>query len=221
MPHKDLGSIRRAARIASDIAEKLPSILVPGITEKEVASWIRKEIKAAGGEGESFRIIVSSGKRSSLVHGYATMKVIRKREQVLVDFGVRCGEMRSDISRTYFVGPADKKQRNIYNTVLSAQNAAINKVRAGMHVSKVDLAARDLLRSKGYSKEFPHSTGHGIGKRVHQSPRISWKSGDILKAGDVITIEPGIYIKGWGGVRIEDMLIVTRTGHSMLTKASK
>ncbi len=231
-------AIKKAAQIADQVLEQFPDILMPGMTEKQVASKIRKLIKAYGGQKESFRIIVASGARSSMIHGYATEKKIRSGEPVIIDFGVVFDGYCSDITRTFIVpsGSCDKPARiynnnyeQVYAIVKKAQAKAISMVWHGIKVSRVDNAVRAVFKKYGLEKYFPHSTGHGIGIKVHEQPRLSYKSDEILKKGMVITIEPGLYFgrntklsgKRPFGIRIEDMFLVTGSGSLMLTKATK
>ncbi|MBI5698867.1 aminopeptidase P family protein [Candidatus Saganbacteria bacterium] len=213
-----MGSQSNAIKIAEDIFRELR--LLPGTTEKEVARWIRYELKLAGAR-EAFRTIVASGVRSVKPHAFPTNKRLRSGEIVKVDMGALYMGYRSDITRTYFLGKPTIKQRKIYRLVLKAQLAAIKKVKAGVKARAVDRAARSVIERAGYGKNFIHSTGHGVGRKVHEPPKVSPKSEAILKAGQVITIEPGIYIRGWGGIRIEDMVRVTRTGCKILTRVPK
>jgi len=187
-----------------------------GQTEKEVADWIKSQLSRFGAH-PAFRIIVASGKRSAKPHGFATNKKIGKGELVVVDFGALYKGYRSDITRTFVTGKPTPRQRKILGIVREAQKRAIRAVRAGKEGQEVDKAARDYITQKGFGKYFLHSTGHGIGKKVHEAPKLSRKNQHLLKAGQVITVEPGIYIKGWGGVRFEDMLEVTKTGGKILT----
>lgn len=214
-----MDSQNKAIKIAEEVFRKLR--LLPGTTEKEVARWIRRELKLNGAEREAFRIIVASGVRSVKPHAFATNKRLRIGEIVMIDFGALHQGYRSDITRTYFLGKPTPKQRKIYRLVLKAQKAAIKKVKAGILARAVDRAARSVIERAGFGKNFIHSTGHGVGRKVHEPPRISRKSEERLKAGQVITIEPGIYIRGWGGIRIEDMVRVTRTGCKILTRVPK
>lgn len=209
---------QKAARIADAVLSDLN--INAGQTEKDVAAQIKNLLRSFKAR-PAFRIIVASGKRSALPHGLATNKRIRRGDLVVIDFGALYNGYRSDISRTFIVGKPSLKQKKIYQIVKTAQARAIKAIKAGKACSKIDRAARDYIRQQGFGKKFIHSTGHGIGKKVHQAPKISPKNHGKLKAGMIITIEPGIYIKGWGGVRIEDMVEVTRRGHRVLTKAKK
>ncbi|MFA4905510.1 MAG: M24 family metallopeptidase [Candidatus Margulisiibacteriota bacterium] len=214
-----MDSQNRAIKIAEEVFRELT--LVPGMTEKEVARFIRKKLKEKGAKREAFRIIVASGIRSAKPHAFATNKLLRAGEIVKIDFGALYQGYCSDITRTFFLGTTSVKQRKIYRVVLRAQQAAIRKVKSGVLARAVDKAARTVIERAGYGKYFIHSTGHGCGRKVHELPRISWKSDERLRAGQVITIEPGIYIRGWGGIRIEDMVRVTRTGCKILTRVPK
>jgi Xaa-Pro aminopeptidase len=201
------------------IANRIWSLLEvkEGQEEKDIAGQIKDLLKKFGAK-PAFRIIVASGKRSAKPHGYATNKRIRRGDLVVIDFGALYNEYRSDVTRTVVVGKPSQKQRKIYRIVREAQERAIRKVGAGVPCCDVDRAARGYIERKGYGKYFINSTGHGVGKKVHQVPKISKRNRRKLKAGMVVTIEPGIYIKGWGGVRLEDMVLVTRRGCKVLTK---
>lgn len=208
----------KAIRIVDHILAGLK--VSAGQTEKEVASQIKLKLKSFGAR-PAFRIIIASGKRSANPHGFATRKIIKKGELVVIDFGALYNGYRSDITRTIVVGKPSAKQKKIYRIVLTAQKRALKVVRAGKICAEVDQAAREHIAEKGFGKYFIHSTGHGVGKKVHQAPKISRKNRRRLKAGMVLAIEPGIYMKGWGGVRIEDMVLVTKNGCRVLTKAKE
>jgi Xaa-Pro aminopeptidase len=200
----------------------------PGQTEREIANWIKHELNSAGAR-PAFDIIVASGRRSLDPHARPTNKRIRRGEQVVVDLGANYRGSCSDITRTFFVGEPTGKFLHLYNTVKTAQRLAIKAVKDGAWCRLVDLQPREhikrhcfqqchLSEHKCLGDCFIHTTGHGVGRKVHQRPRISLKSRARLKAGMVITIEPGIYIKGWGGIRIEDMVLVTKKGCKILTR---
>lgn len=208
-------------RIAEKVFFELNEFVKPGISEKEAAKEIRKRLKKHGAKKESFRIIVASGKRAAKIHGFAHTRKLRENDIIMFDFGALYKGWRSDITRTYVLGVPTKLQIKRYAMLKNAQMAGIKKIKAGIKCSDVDRAVRDSLKKKGYDKFFVHSTGHGVGKKTHQSPKISAKNDNILKAGDVVTIEPGIYLKRWGGMRIEDMVLVTRKGHKILTNVNR
>lgn len=206
---------QRAVSIASRICSSL--FIRVGESEIEVSDRIKKQLKSSGAR-PAFRILVASGRRAAIPHGYATRKKIRKGELVVIDFGALYNGYRSDISRTYVAGKPGARQKKLMQIVREAQKRAIAAVRGGIACNEVDKVARGYIEKKGYGACFVHSTGHGIGKKVHQAPKISKRNRRKLKAGTVITVEPGIYIKGWGGVRIEDMVLVTKRGCRILTK---
>lgn len=210
--------IKKAADITAKVFTHILKAIRPGVSEKEIARLISKKIKEYGGDGKAFRSIVSSGKRSALIHGFATEKKIKAGDQVLLDYGVKYRGYSSDISRTVFVKKISKKQRKIYQLVLKAQNNAAAKLHESADCADIDNHARKIITQAGYGKKFPHSTGHGLSKKIHDVPKISQKSTHKLKAGDIVTIEPGIYLKGWGGIRIEDDYLITRRGAICLTK---
>lgn len=212
---------KKAIRIAEKVFSNLKSILKPGLSEKDVAYKIKRLLKKYGAKKESFRMIIASGKRSAKIHGFASNKRIKKGEIVMLDFGALYKGYRSDITRTYVLGKPTKRQKRIYSILLKAQRNAIKKVKAGVPCEIVDSAARSIIKNAGYGKNFKHSIGHAIGRKTHEAPKISPKNRGLLKAGMVITIEPGIYIKGWGGMRIEDMLLVTKKGCKLLTKVKR
>lgn len=191
-------------------------VVTAGQAEKEVAANIKSSLKAHRAR-PAFRIIVASGKRSAKPHGFATNKKIKKGELVVVDFGAVYNGYCSDITRTFFVGKPTAKQRKVYNIVKKAQEKAIRAVKAGREGREVDEAARAYIKQKGFGKYFIHNTGHGIGGKVHEAPKLSKDNRNRLRVGQVVTIEPGIYIKGWGGVRIEDMVLVGKRGCRILT----
>lgn len=218
MNKKRIAKLRKVARIPPIICRELKRVIVPGVSEEQVAAYIKKRLKEFGATKPSFRIIVASGKRSVLMHGWATKKKIKKGELVMVDFGALLDGVRSDYTRTYVVGKPNKRQQRLFKAVKTAQRRAIAKVSDGVTCSTVDLAARNYLRKLGLGKYFVHTTGHGIGIKTHETPKISEKNYTKLKAGMVITIEPGVYLKGVGGVRIEDMVLVKKNGCEILTR---
>lgn len=207
---------------AVDIACKIFDLIcfAPGDTEKKVAGRIEAFLKGFDAK-PAFRTIVASGPRSAKPHGFATNKKIKKGEIVKIDFGALYKGWRSDITRTFFMGKPTKKQKKMYEIVKAAQERAIKKVKDGVECREVDRAARGYMKIHGIDRHFIHTTGHGVGRKIHENPRISSRNHNKLKAGQVITIEPGIYIKGWGGIRIEDMVQVTKKGCRILTNIPK
>jgi Xaa-Pro aminopeptidase len=211
-------SQRKAVRIADRVFSSLK--IEKGERERDIAERI-KNLLASFDAKPAFRIIVASGKRSANPHGFATGKRIKRGDLVVIDFGALYNGYRSDISRTFVIGKPGSRQRKIYRVVKEAQRRAIKAVRAGRAAWEIDAEARGYIKKQGFGKYFVHSTGHGIGKKVHEAPRLSKGNRRRIRKGMVLTIEPGIYIKGWGGVRIEDMVLVTRRGCKVLTRTLK
>jgi Xaa-Pro aminopeptidase len=217
----EIENIRKAAEISDVAFERILGILKPGLREKDVAAELEYQMKMLGADKEAFGSIVASGYRSALPHGLASSKKIKQGEFVTFDFGALYNGYCSDITRTVVIGRASARQKNIYKIVQRAQMAGVKKVRAGVTGKAVDAAARKVIEKAGFGKEFGHGTGHGIGLEVHAAPRISMLGAQPLKSNMVITIEPGIYISGWGGVRIEDDVVVRPRGALVLNKAPK
>ena len=212
--------VTKAAAIAVKVFPHILNFIRPGMTEKEISSFIYRKIKEFGGDGVAFRPIVSSGRRSALIHGYATQKKIKVGDSILLDYGVKYRSYRSDISRTVYLGKVNKKQRKLYQIVLKAQHNAAAALHEGADCADIDNHARKIITKAGFGKTFRHSTGHGLSKKIHDAPRLGKKSTDKLKNGDIVTVEPGIYVKGFGGVRIEDDYLVTKRSSICLTKGA-
>lgn len=217
----ELTEIKRAVKIADVAFERILPIVKPGVRENEVAAELEYQMAMLGSERPAFESIVASGFRSAMPHGVASQKKINKRDFVTIDFGATVNGFVSDCTRTVVMGKASPRQKRIYDIVLRAQLAAIHRVRAGIAAKAVDDTARNVITKAGFGKEFGHGTGHGIGFYIHMGPRVSQLSTDKLMVNNVITIEPGIYISGFGGVRIEDDVLVTRTGCQVLNRAEK
>jgi Xaa-Pro aminopeptidase len=213
--------IRQAVRLGSSLFDRILKTIHAGISEAEVAGELEYAARKSGAEAMSFPTIIASGERSSLPHGRASQAVIPPAGFVVCDFGVILSGYCSDMTRTVYVGRPTAEARKLYQAVRDAQHAAIEAVRPGVSVSEVDQAARKLLRREGLSKYFTHSTGHGVGLEIHEAPRVAAGQNEILRPGMVITIEPGVYIPGKWGVRIEDMVVVTEHGCEVLTATSK
>ena len=178
-------------------------------------------MRRAKGALPSFDTVCASGKRSALPHGTATGKIIEKGDFLTLDFGCCLNGYCSDITRTVVIGPASQKQKEIYGIVLYAQTKAVSAARSGISASTLDAVARDIIEGYGYGAYFGHALGHGVGLAIHEYPNVSPRSSHPLCVGDVLTIEPGIYIPDFGGVRIEDMIYLTENGHATLTKSPK
>ncbi|HZR57944.1 MAG TPA: Xaa-Pro peptidase family protein [Terriglobales bacterium] len=218
---EELKQLRSAVLVGSSLFDITVNRIRAGIKETEVAAELEYDARNAGAEGMSFSTIVASGKRSALPHGVASTAQIPSRGFVVCDFGVILTGYCSDMTRTVHVGRPTKEARHVYEAVLEAQMAAIAAVRSGVSGSDVDRAARNVLKKRGLAAYFTHSTGHGVGLEIHELPRIAAKQAETLRAGMVITIEPGVYIPGKFGVRIEDMVVVTEGGCEVLTPTSK
>ena len=218
---QEIEHIRRATEIVDFTFEKLMKELRPGLTELQVAARIETLLREQGASSSSFESIVASGKRSALPHGRASMKTLEKGDLVILDFGAWFQGYASDITRTIVLGPANKKQKEMYTLVLEAQTRAIESIAPGVTGKEVDQVARDWIASNGYGDFFEHATGHGIGLEVHESPLLRRTSEDRLEEGMVVTVEPGVYLPDFGGVRIEDDVLVTATGNEILTRAPK
>ena len=222
--------MRDGAELASRVFDAVLGELRPGAAEADVAAGLEYLCRRMGAEGMSFETLVSSGKRSALPHGVASRQPIPAKGFVILDFGVILGGYCSDMTRTVHVGRPDAAARKIYAVVREAQQRAMEKVAAGIAASDVDRAARQVIQSAGYGKFFTHSTGHGVGLEIHELPALRAAAGgkksrpatsEILEPGMVVTIEPGIYVPGLGGVRIEDMVAVTTAGADLLTPTAK
>jgi len=213
--------MREAALTGCLLFELIREHIRPGATEIEVAAELEHAARMAGAEAMSFETIVAGGVRSSLPHGRATMARLPRKGFVTLDFGVMLNGYCSDMTRTVHLGRATRAERDAYDSVLEAQQAAVAAVAPGVTCGEVDAAARSVLKKAGLAKWFTHSTGHGVGIEIHEGPRIAAKQKQKLQAGMVITIEPGIYIPGRFGIRIEDMVLVTKTGNEILTPSPK
>lgn len=217
----EIDNIKKAAEISDVAFERILGILKPGLMEKDIAAELEYQMKMLGADKEAFESIVASGYRSALPHGIASDKKLKKGEFITFDFGALYKGYCSDITRTVVLGKASPRQKKIYRIVERAQAAAVRKVRAGVTGKQVDAAARNIIVRAGFGKNFGHGTGHGIGLEVHAAPRVSILGTQPLESNMVITIEPGIYISGWGGVRIEDDVVVRQKGCLVLNQAPK
>ncbi|MBI5048935.1 MAG: aminopeptidase P family protein [Deltaproteobacteria bacterium] len=217
----ELRIIKKAINLAAVGFHKAINRITPGMVERDTAFEIEMAMKKKGAQGIAFDIIVASGKRAAFPHGKASDKKIRKSEMVIVDLGAKYQGYNSDETCTFVTGKPNKEQKRVYKTVKDAHDRAIETVRPGVKASYIDFVARGFIKKAGYGKYFGHGTGHGVGLAVHEWPNISSYHDDIVEEGMVFTIEPGIYIPGWGGVRIEDMVLVTKNGCEILTEMSK
>jgi len=217
----EISIMREAALVGCQLFEHILGFLGPGISEIEVAAELEHQARLLGAEGMSFETIVASGPRSALPHGRATTLALPRRGFLTLDFGVILKGYCSDMTRTVFLGKPKARERQAYQAVLEAQEAAVAAVISGVSCGEVDEAARSVLRREGLAEAFSHSTGHGVGLEIHEPPRVGAGQPARLLPGMVITIEPGIYLPGEFGIRIEDMVAVTRSGGQVLTPAPK
>jgi Xaa-Pro aminopeptidase len=214
----ELLQMRKAAILAGEVAQAAIRLLKPGIREFEVAAEIEYQMRKRGASGPAFETIVAFGERAALPHARPTAKRLRKNELVVLDLGVILGHYCSDITRTVFLGRASRRIRTWYQAVLEAQTAAISAVKAGTSCGEVDAAARQVLTRHRLDRLFVHSTGHGLGLEVHEDPRVARGQDKRLEPGNVITIEPGVYAQGIGGIRIEDDVAVHQDRTEVLTR---
>ncbi|TYO95644.1 M24 family metallopeptidase [Desulfallas thermosapovorans] len=217
----ELATIERAMGLLDEGFEHICNLIKPGVTEREIALELEMFMRRRGAERIAFPFIVASGPRAALPHGEASAKTINHGDIITIDFGVVVDNYNSDMTRTVSLGSPGALIRQIYDIVLEAQLAGLAAVKAGVAASSVDKAARDIIASHGYGEYFGHSTGHGVGLAVHEGPRLSMRDDTILQEGMVVTIEPGIYLPGTGGVRIEDSVVVEKYGCRRLTKSPK
>jgi Xaa-Pro aminopeptidase len=216
----EIALIRAAVILGASLFNRALEVIRPGVTENEVAAEMEYAARRAGAEQMAFPTIVAAGERSALPHGRASGAAIPARGFVVCDFGVILTGYCSDRTRTVHVGRPTDEARSMYEAVREAQAAAIETVKAGASVGEIDRAARKMLKRRGLERHFTHSTGHGVGLEIHEPPRIASGQMEILRPGMVITVEPGVYIAGSGGVRIEDMVVVTERGCEVLAPTS-
>ncbi len=217
----EIDLIRRSVETNSRAFEQAVARVKPGIKEQDLAAEIEYRMRRLGAEKSSFETIVAGGARSALPHAQPTAARIARGDLVVVDMGAFENGYASDMTRMLFLGTPPPRVKRMYRAVLEAQLAAIDAVRAGVRTTAVDAAARRVLKSYGLDKFFVHSTGHGLGLEIHEPPRIGKRDKSRLRAGMAITIEPGVYIEDFGGIRIEDTVVVTETGCQILTPTSK
>jgi Xaa-Pro aminopeptidase len=217
----EIALIRDAVNLGAALLDNALGVIRPGLPEAEVAAELEYVARRAGADGMSFETIVAAGPRSAMPHGRASSAAIPARGFVILDFGVILHGYCSDMTRTVHVGKISAPQRSLYQAVRDAQQAAIDAVRAGAACGQVDRAARTTLGRAGFARYFTHSTGHGVGLEIHEPPRLGRGQAETLRPGMVVTVEPGVYVPGKGGVRIEDMVVVTEVGCHVLTPAPK
>jgi Xaa-Pro aminopeptidase len=219
--HEEIDRIREAARIASDSLASIREMIRPGVREKEIALELEYRMQRGGAEQPSFETIVASGANAALPHAQSGSRAIANGDCVMIDYGAVSGGYHSDETCTYVVGSASARQREVYSLVKEAHDRAIRAVRSGVSCGEIDRIARDYLEEAGLGGYFSHGTGHGVGLDIHEAPRLAAGREEILQAGMVVTVEPGIYLPGIWGIRIEDTVLVTDQGCETLTRTSK
>lgn len=217
----EIKNIKAAQKIAEEALQNIFSFIKPGVTEKEIALELDFYMLSNGADALSFETIAVSGANSSMPHGVPTEKKIENGDFVTMDFGAVVNGYHSDMTRTVAVGFVTEKQKEVYETVLKAQNTALSFLKSGVSCRSADKSARDVIEKAGYGEYFGHSTGHGVGIEIHELPNLSPNSEMLLQKGNIVTVEPGIYLPGQFGVRIEDFAVITENGCENLTKAPK
>lgn len=217
----ELKTIQAAAELADRTFEHILKQIRPGVSERDLALEIEFFMRKHGATSSAFDTIVASGERSALPHGVASERILQSGDFVTLDFGALYQGYCSDITRTVVLGKATDRHREIYHIVLEAQQQAIAQIRPGMTGKEADALARSVIERFGYGERFGHGTGHGIGLEIHEAPRLSRQGETRLEPGMVMTVEPGIYLPGFGGVRIEDDIVITEHGARLLTHADK
>jgi Xaa-Pro aminopeptidase len=216
----EIAAIRKALILAEDVFMAFVPTLKPGMLEKEIAWEMEKRLRQAGAEALSFPTIVASGPNSALPHAMPGLRKICQGEPILFDWGVRVDGYCSDISRMAHIGKPDATYKKVYQTVLDAQRFATEAVKPGVSTKTVDAVARTHIENKGYKGKFGHGLGHGVGMAIHEAPRLSPLKDTPMEPGMVFTIEPGIYLADWGGIRLENMAVVTENGVAVLNRTN-
>jgi Xaa-Pro aminopeptidase len=218
---EEIAWIAEAARLTDQVFSLITGELAPGMSEVEAAARVDYLLMTAAGDLPAFRTIVAAGERGALPHAHPSGRKLAEGDLVTLDFGAVHGGYCADMTRTVMIGDPTDKQREIYDVVLSAQKTAIDGIKAGITGKEADSLARDYIAGKGYGDQFGHGLGHGLGLEVHEGPRLAQKNEDVLLPGMVVTVEPGVYIPGWGGVRIEDNVVIEEGGCRNLTSSEK
>jgi Xaa-Pro aminopeptidase len=218
---EEIGAIRRAGALTAEVFEEILRHVRPSVREADLAAEIEYRMRKKGADGVAFETIVASGRRGALPHARATSKSLQQGELVIFDLGAILSGYAADMTRTVFLGDPGRPVRRLYKAVVQAQRGAVQAIRAGRKAADVDAIARRNLAEHGLDRYFIHSTGHGVGLEIHEKPRLARSEKGRLRAGCVVTVEPGVYLEGLGGVRVEDTVLVGPEGAEILTPASK
>ena len=217
----ELALIRCAIQVAEQSFTAIRTGLHPDQTEKQIGDSFERHFHLFGGDGPAFAPIIAVGPRAALPHATLTDRRVGEGDILLTDWGAQWQLYKSDLTRVLITGKISTKLRRVYEVVLNAQTRAIAAIRPGVATTEIDAAARSAMTEAGLNRRFNHGIGHGFGLEIHESPRMTRKNTATLEAGMVVTVEPGVYIPGWGGIRIEDDILVTRRGHEVLTSLPK
>ncbi len=217
----EIEAISRAISLTDEVMSAFREWLKPGLTELEGAWFIESYLRTHGAEAVAFDLIVAGGPNGAMAHARPSHRPLQEREPIVVDIGARVAGYNSDMTRTLWMGEPDERFESLFGTVLQAQEKAEAAVGPEVAGKDVDAMARDIIAQAGYGQAFGHGLGHGVGLAVHEGPRLSPRSADILVPGNVVSVEPGIYLPGWGGIRIEDLVLVEASGARVLTRSSK
>ena len=218
---EEIAKIQNSQRIAESALTKILPLIKPGVSEREISAELMFEMIRSGADSLAFENIVSFGENTANPHHHPSDKKLDKNELILIDFGARANGYCSDMTRTFTLGTPQSELQAIHDIVLEAQSYALKHLKAGMTGSEADSLAREYIRANGYSKEFGHALGHSVGIEIHENPTLSERSNTVLVPGMVVTVEPGIYIDGMGGVRIEDLVVIEEDGIRNLTDFNK
>jgi Xaa-Pro aminopeptidase len=218
---EELRLLERALAITDEAFTTTAAALKPGMTERQIAWMVELAMHDAGADGPGFPTSVASGPHAARPHHGVTDRKIETGEPITIDLGASYRGYTGDLTRTIWLGEADAKLKAVYNVVFAAQAAALAGLRAGLEGKAGDALARGVIEAAGYGDNPPHGLGHGLGLQVHEGPSLGVNSADVLQPGEVVTVEPGIYLPGWGGVRIEDVVVITDDGSRVLTRAPK
>lgn len=218
---REVAALREAARVTDEAFSAALAMMGPGVREVEVALCLESAMRLAGAEGSAFDIIVASGTRGAMPHGVASQKELAAGELVTLDFGAVVNGYHADMTRTVAVGAVGAEERRLFEAVLEAQEASLAALAPGRTGREIDAVARAALARHGLEEYFTHSLGHGTGLVIHEEPRLSKKSDTVLQPGMIVTVEPGVYLPGFTGLRIEDLAVITSDGHEVLSRSPK